>query len=693
MSKKDSCCDHEDPNHHEENEGHIHEDHGHGDECCTEDHNHKDECYDDHDGCCCESGILENIDQKSEKSNKPLILMGISAVLIAFGLVLTLFNQPHILFGFTTIEEPISLLIFLAVVIIIGRGIIKHGVKTFLKGEVKIELLVTIATVGAFLLGDGLEGASLMTLFYLAEYIEHFALDRSKRSLSKLVNLNPDIAILKKDGGEVEVNVNDLKVNDIVIIKPGDKIPIDGVIINGNTSINQASITGESLAVSKAEGDDVYSSTINEEGYIEIKVTKTSENTIFAKIINLIKESEEKKAKIDLFIDKFAKYYTPTVVLIAIFIAIIPPVVLKEPFLQWIYRGLVLLVISCPCGLVISTPVSMVSAITAGTRNGIIIKGGEYIEELARIKAILFDKTGTLTEGKLEINTITPHKIITKEKLIEIACSIEGKSKHPIAKAFNEYKQNNDINVKEVHNFESIAGKGLKGVINNETYYIGKKDLFDYNESLKEEINLIIANNTNIGKTSVIIGDKTQILGFISLSDKIRENAKTTISEIKSSGIKTIMLTGDNKSAADNVSKQIGLNSYYNDLLPEDKLNKVEELAIKYNDVAMVGDGVNDTPSLARANVGIAMGMGGADVAVETADIVLMHDNISKISTLLNIAKKTMNIVKENLIIVISIKSIIAILGVLGYISLLEAVILGDMGITLIVVGNALRIR
>jgi Cd2+/Zn2+-exporting ATPase len=686
-SCKDDSCKDDDCHEDSCKDGDCHED-SCKDDSCKYDDCHEDSCKDD--ACCCESSLLENIDQNEEKkSNKPLIIMGIGALLVALGVYLSTISQNPLTIGFATISQPIAITVFLIAVILVGHGIIRHGIKSLLKGEVKIELLITIATIGAFLLGDGLEGSSLMLLFYLAEYIESFALSRSKKSLSKLVSLNPDVATIKKDGKESEVNVNELKINDIVVVKPGDKIPIDGVIITGHTSVNQASITGESLAVNKKEGDEVYSSTINEEGYIEIKVTKTSGNTIFSKIIELIKKSEEKKAKIDLFIDKFAKYYTPLVVVIAILVATIPSLLFGQPLLEWVYKSLVLLVISCPCALAISTPVSMVSAITAGTKNGIIVKGGEYIEELSRIKAILFDKTGTLTEGKLEVSTIEPLKDISEEKLITIACSIEGKSKHPIAKAFSDYQGTNNVAVEKVTNFESIAGKGLKGVIDNETYYVGKKDLFDYNENLWGSLE----KNNDKGKTSVIIGNSTQILGFISLNDKIRDNGKKTISQLKSNNITTIMLTGDNDSTAEKVASKLGLDRYYSDLLPEDKLNMVEDLTKRYKDVVMVGDGVNDTPSLARANVGIAMGMGGADVAVETADIVLMHDDLSKISFLITMAKKTMNIVKENVTVAITVKSILAILGVLGHVTLLEAVIIGDMGITLLVVANALRIR
>lgn len=693
IKAQDDCCDQS----HEENDEQ--------DDCCSHDHENSN---DEHQGCACEQGILENIDSIEEKkSKKPLIILGIGIFIFVIGYFIS--TMSFNLFDLSTIsdlsininQDIISQIIYLIVVLIVGPRIIKHGITSLLNKEVKIELLITIATFGAFLLGDGGEGATLMILFFLAEYLETYALDRSKRSLSKLVKLSPDVATVKRKIGnsginnkfeEVEVNVKDLSIGDTVIVKPGDKIPIDGSIIKGITSVDQSSITGESLAVTKREGDEVYASTINEDGYIEIKVTKKSNETIFSKIIDLIKESEDKKAKIDLFIDKFARYYTPTVIVLAMLVAIIPTLIFKQPLNEWVYRALVLLVISCPCAIAISTPVSIVSAITAGTKNGIIIKGGEYIEALADIKAVMFDKTGTLTEGKLEISNINTLNNFKEKDMIEIACSLENQSKHPIAKAFNEYQKNNNIKSLKVENFKSIAGKGLKGEINQQTFYVGKKELFDYNENLKNDINNLNLESQNIGKTSVIIGNENEILGFINLNDKIREDGPKTIEKLKDKSIETIMLTGDNSATAKNVAKKLGLDNYYPNLLPEDKVNIVEELGKEYENIAMVGDGVNDTPSLARANVGIAMGMGGADVAVETADIVLMQDNISKVNYLIDIAKKTMGIIKQNIAIPLIVKSILAILGVIGYVSLWEAVLIGDMGLTLLVVANALRI-
>lgn len=653
--------------------------HEHEDEDCCE-HNHKHEHHDDdcceHDhgpGCACEADLLENIDKEvdAKQSKKPIGIFAIGIILLAFGYALELFN---------IVNPIVSQIIFLIAAIYVGRNIILEGIEHLFEGKVKIELLITIATFGAFLLQSGEEGAMLMILFYLGEYLEHYSLNKSKSSLIELVKLTPDTAMVKHDMHEHEKAVSDIEIGDIVVVRPGDKIPVDGIIIEGTTSVNQASITGESLAVSKSIGDEVYASTINEEGYIEIEVNKDNDDTIFAKIIELIKNSEQNKAHIDIFIDKFAEYYTPIVVILAILVAVLPPILYGASITDWTYRALTLLVISCPCALVISTPVSIVSAITKGTKNGIIIKGGEYVEELSRIKEVLFDKTGTLTEGKLEINEVKSFEEHTKEELLKIACSIEAKSKHPIAHTFVQYKKDHNIELEEVTDFESIAGKGLKGNIKDTTYFVGKKSLF------KQDITI----NNNGMNTTVIIGTENEIYGLITLKDKIRDETPSTIANLNAKGIKTTMITGDNQATAKLVADEIGLTDFHADLLPQDKVKIVFDAVSKQKDVAMVGDGVNDTPSLARANVGIAMGLEGADVAIETADIVLLEDKLSKINLLVDLAKKTMSKIKFNVAFCLIVKVILMILGIAGYISLWEAVLIGDMGITLLVVGNSL---
>jgi Cd2+/Zn2+-exporting ATPase len=685
-----TCCE---PSHSHKNEpcsepSHNHTKKTHENETCSDpshnhtEHNHKHEscCDSEHDeehlGCACESGILENIEVEKERSKKPFIILAIGAILFALGIYVSSLENMNLISG-----EILGQIIFLIAVVFVGHGIIKHGLKSLLKKEVKIDFLITIATIGTFFLGEGAEGAALILLFYLAEYLEHYALDRSKRSLVNLIKLTPDTGVIKRNEKEIEIKVDEIEIGDIVVVKPGDKIPIDGKIIKGYTSVNQSSITGESIPVNKKVGDEVYGSTINEEGYIELEVSKNSKDSVFSKIISLIKESEEKKAKIDIFIDRFAAVYTPIVIVLAILVAILPALFFGESLTEWTYRALVLLVISCPCALAISTPVSMVSAITAGTKNGIIIKGGEYIEELSKVKAILFDKTGTLTEGNLEISNITPIENHTKKEIIEIACSLEAKSKHPIAKTFNEYSRENNIEIKEVDNFNSIAGKGLVGEIDGVQYYIGKESLFE---------DILENNNSEEGR--VIVGDKNNIYGYINLKDKIREDSEETISKLKENNIQTIMITGDSEKIASDVSDKIGVNNYYGDLLPEDKVNIVRDTIDKYKNVAMIGDGVNDTPSLVIANVGIAMGLEGADVAVESADIILLEDKISKLVYLIDLSKKTLEVIKQNVVVCILIKGLLAVLGVIGLISLWEAVLIGDMGLTILVVANALRI-
>lgn len=591
------------------------------------------------------------------------------------------------------ISQLISIIFFILVILIMGFDIIKYGLSELLEYEVKIEFLVTISTIGACLLGNFAEGAVLMLLFFIAEYLEDFALDQSKKSMVDLVKLRPDIAYVKRDGHEIEVKVEDLSIGDIVVVKPGDKVPIDGVVIKGSSSINQASITGESFPVDKYVGDEVYSSTINQDGYFEFKVTKTSDETIFSKIIELIKESEDKKAKIDLFIDKFAKYYTPTIIILAILVAIIPSLIFGLSFEEWVYKSLVLLVISCPCALAISTPVSMVSAITAGTKNGIIIKGGEYIEELSKVKTISFDKTGTLTEGNLVIEDIKTFNGVSEENLMKIVCSIENKSNHPISKPFKDYVIENNISIIEFDEFNSINGLGLEGSIDGVNYLVGKKELIgvDVIDSYLDS-HLNSSLDSPLSNTHVFIVRENDLIGFISLSDKIRSNSKATISNLSKKNIKTFMLTGDNDDNAFKVSNAIGIDKYYSNLMPKDKVQKVQELVKEYGSLAMVGDGVNDSPSLAQANVGIAMGLDGADIAIETADIILTNDDISKVDYLIDLSKKTMAVVKQNISVSLLVKSSLAILAVIGFLSLGEAIIFGDVGLTLIVVLNALRI-
>lgn len=682
--------------HHQHNIKHNHDSH---DDCCSvgeHDYDSHDDCCSDehhhhhnhsHSGgcaCCNGEGILSDIDKEEETSKRPYYTIAFGIIIFILAYFIGEFNFNY---GLIT-SHNLSIVLYVLLVVVVGFDTIKEGIEGIFNLQVKIEFLMTIAVIGAFALNSCAEGALLILLYYISEFLEDLSIDKSKKSISNLVRLSPDTATVLKDGNEEEIEVDKLNIGDIVVVKPGDKIPIDGIIKKGSTSVNQASITGESLAVSKNIGDEVFSSTINEEGYIEVEVSKTADNTVFAKIVELIKDSEEKKAHIDIFVDKFAKYYTPIVVVLAILVATIPTLIFAQPFSTWVYRALCLLVISCPCAVAISTPVSMVSAITAGTNNGIIIKGGEYVEELSNIKAIMFDKTGTLTEGKLKIDNIVPTDGKNREDILKIACSIEAKSSHPIAKTFMECADKNKYELYEVDNFKNIPGKGLTGLINNESYYVGNKELFNYNEDLKSDINDLKPEE---GKTLIIIGNSREILGYITLNDKIRDDTPSTLKYLNENNIETMMITGDNEKTAKTVSDSIGINKYYANLLPDDKVNIVRDVASEYKNIAMVGDGVNDAPSLAMSNVGIAMGM-GSDVAIETGDIVLLNDNISKLSYLVGLAKKTMNVVKTNISVAVAVKAILAVVAILGFIALWEAITIGDVGLTLVVVANALRL-
>lgn len=627
--------------------------------------------------CGCEEDLLEEKEQLWDR--KPLLIISAAAIILSFAIYLD-FTQPPSIF---------TVLLFLTVIIISGYDIIKKGLVEILKGQFTMNFLMTIAVFGSFLIGSGAEGAVVIFLFYIALYLENYAGEKARRSITALINLVPETATIKKDGKNVLKHVYEVEIGDIIIVKPGDKIPLDGIIINGFSSINQAAITGESELVNKGVGDEIFAGTLNEEGYIEFEVTKHSEDTVLSKIVQIVKDSQKRRSNTETFIDKFAKYYTPAVIIVAALVAILPVLIFGLSLDTWIYRALVLLIISCPCAFLLSTPVAMVSGITAGTKKGVLIKGSRYVEEMQKIKVMVFDKTGTLTMGKLEVIDILPLEGYSKNNILSIAGSLESKSKHPLAMAVTNYIEESKVEIKNATNFKSITGKGLMGKIDENQYYIGKKDLFGDEYDFP---NQIIDKLEDKGKTVVLVGNDKSIMGIIGLRDKLRVKSESTISKLKNEGIKTVMLTGDNKRSAKTVSERIGMDEYFAELLPEDKVAVIEKFLIKHGAVAMVGDGINDAPALARSNVGIAMGAAGSDVAIETADIALMHDDISKINYLMDISRKTMAIVKQNITIALIIQLSLSIFAIIGFVTLWMAVTFGDMGLTLAVILNSLRI-
>jgi Cd2+/Zn2+-exporting ATPase len=552
-------------------------------------------------------------------------------------------------------------------------------------------MLVCIACVASFIIGHPEEGAAVTFLYYIAEFLEDLAEYRAGRSIKSLVEIAPDTARVKVGDKEEIRNVDEVNIDDIVIVKPGDKIPLDGEVITGSSSVNQASITGESVPVLKEIGDNVFSGTVNEDGYLEIRVTTEAKDSVISKIVTLVKRSQLHRSETESLVERVAKYYTPIMMVAAICVALIPPLVWGQNLVDWIYKALSLLVISCPCAFLISTPVGMVSAITSATRNGVLIKGSTYVEEMRNVKAVIFDKTGTLTEGKLKLSDVEVlDEHYTKEDIVKIAASMEYQSSHPIAQVIVDYADENSIIFDIVREFRNVPGKGIVANINGEQFYAANESLIEGSafDISREDIHKYSAE----GKTLIFVGNAQKVLGIITVSDKIRDNASEVVSELKDQGVQTIMLTGDNKIAAKSVASEIGIDYVYSNLMPEDKLNILDTIRNKFGDVAMVGDGINDAPALARSNIGIAMGAAGSDVAIETADIALMQDDISKLPYLFALSRKTMGIIKQNISIAILVKLLCVILAIMGVITLMMSVGFGDLGLTIFVILNAFRI-
>ena len=662
-----NCSDCDDDHDHDHAHNHDHEhnhDHGH-------DHGH------DHNG-----------DEELLAEGKPLIYNRPIQIILASGIC---FALGHILELFA-VDSTVVTVVFMACALIAGYEIAIIAYKSLVKKHtIGPAMLVCIACVASFIIGHPEEGAAVTFLYFIAEFLEDYTEFKAKRSIKSLVEIAPETARVKVGDGEKVMKVDDVNIGDIVIVKPGDKVPLDGNIISGSSSINQASITGESVPVSKEVGDDVFSGTVNEEGYFEMVVSKESKDSVISKIVTLVKRSQLNRSETESLVEKVAKYYTPIMMVAAVLVAAIPPLLFGLSLTDWIYKALSLLVISCPCAFLISTPVGMVSAITSATRNGVLIKGSTYVEEMRSIKAVILDKTGTLTEGKLVLSDveILDEKYSEKE-ILEIAASLEHNSSHPISQAIVNYASSNDIDFEEIDEFRNVPGKGIVGNINGRQYYAANESLIEGStfDISQEQINEYSAE----GKTVVCIGNEEKVLAIITVSDKIRQNAENVISDLNKQGIQTIMLTGDNKIAAKRVADKIGIKYVYSNLLPEDKLNLLDTIRNKFGDVAMVGDGINDAPALARANIGIAMGAAGSDVAIETADIALMQDDISKLPYLFSLSNKTMGIIKQNITLAIVIKLLCVVLAILGIITLMMSVGFGDLGLTLLVILNSFRI-
>ena len=599
----------------------------------------------------------------------------ISAILFVLALVITFSN------------EWINNGLFIISYLVVGFEILKKAVRNIFRGKVFDEnFLMAVATIGAFAIGEFPEAVAVMLFYQVGELFQSYAVDKSRKSIASLMDIRPDYANIEKDGKIEKVDPDEVKIGDIIIVKTGEKIPLDGVIIEGRSSLDTMALTGESVPRVVKTEDEVLSGCINKDGLLKIRVTKEFGESTVSKILDLVENASSKKSKSENFITKFAKYYTPTVVIIAVLLAFIPPIILKDfnTFSVWLYRALSFLVVSCPCALVISIPLSFFGGIGGASKMGILIKGSNYLEALANTEIVVFDKTGTLTEGIFEVQDIYAEGI-EKDELLRIVAHAENYSNHPIAKSVKK-AYNKEIDEKIIKNPQELSGKGIWAKID-------EKDILVGNEKLMLEEKIDFKKCDEVGTILYVAIDKKYV-GYVLIADKIKQDSPKTIRELKAMNIKeTVMLTGDKKEVGEYVAKKLNMDKVYTELLPDGKVEKVEELLKQKSEngkLVFVGDGINDAPVLTISDIGVAMGGLGSDAAIEAADIVIMTDETSKISKAINLSKKTMRIVRENIIFAIFVKIAVLVLTAFGASTMWEAVF-ADVGVSVIAIINALR--
>ncbi len=582
---------------------------------------------------------------------------------------------------------------YAASILIGGYALFYKGLKNLSKLNFDMKTLMTIAVIGAALIGQWSEGATVVILFAISEVLERYSMDKARQSIESLMDIAPKEALIRRGNEEWMIPVADIQVGDIMVVKPGQKLAMDGAIIKGESTVNQAAITGESVPVMKAIDDEVFAGTLNEEGLLEVKVTKRVEDTTLAKIIHLVEEAQAERAPSQAFVDKFAKYYTPAIVILAFLIAVIPPLFFGASWSDWVYQGLAVLVVGCPCALVISTPVAVVTAIGNAAKHGVLIKGGIHLEAAGALKVIAFDKTGTLTKGIPAVTDIDSFGG-NENDLLKLTAAIEKFSQHPLASAIIAKANDNGLNFDDVviEDFQSMTGKGVKAKINDTLYYVGNPTLFEaLHQTVDSQVKAKVTYMQTEGKTVMLVGTTEDILLLIAVADEVRDSSKEVVQKLATLGIETVMLTGDNQRTAAAIGKQVGVSTIEADLLPEDKLHFIKQLRDKQQHVAMVGDGVNDAPALAASTVGVAMGGAGTDTALETADIALMSDDLRKLPYTVHLSRKALKIIKQNITFSLVIKVIALLLVIPGWLTLWIA-IFADMGATLIVTLNSLRL-
>ncbi len=608
----------------------------------------------------------------------------ISAIMFLIAILIEKIN-------FMNIDENtlsiIQIILYVLSYLIVGFDVVKKAVINIFHGEFFDEnLLMSIATIGAFAIKEFPEAVAVMLFYQVGEYFQSYAVKKSRKSIASLMDIRPDYANLKIDGKIEKKSPEEIKIGDTIVIKPGEKVPLDGKVLDGNSMLDTAALTGESIPREVKADDNILSGCINLNGVLEIKVEKEFGESTVSKILDLVENASNKKAKTENFITKFSKYYTPIVVFLALIIAFIPPIITKTNMLDWVYRALTFLVVSCPCALVISVPLSFFSGIGAASKKGILVKGSNYLELLSKTEIAVFDKTGTLTKGVFDVQKIINRNGIDRNELLELAAYCESYSNHPISISIQK-AYGKEIDKKRIVDSKEIAGKGIISKIDGKQVACG-------NMKLMKDLSLENIDQINEMGTVVYVAIDKQYAGYILISDKIKEDSKKAIQDLKKAGVrKTVMLTGDNKDVAEKVNQELNLDIVYSELLPVDKVNKVEELLKNKNEeakLAFIGDGINDAPVLARADIGIAMGGLGSDAAIEAADIVIMTDEPSKIATAMKISRKTLKIVYQNISFALIVKIGVLILSAFGLTSMWAAVF-ADVGVTVLAVLNSFR--
>lgn len=625
-----------------------------------------------------ENGEKTSASTSELAENKWTIIKAVSAILLlAAGLIFEekLHNTP---FHFA------EYLLFVPAYLIVGWNVLALAVKNIIRGRVFNEhFLMTVATLGAFAIDKMPEAVAVMLFYVVGELFQDIAVHRSRRSIKSLLEIKPDYANLKLNGDIKKVSPEEVAVGDMIIVKPGEKVPLDGLVTEGSSFVDTSALTGESVPRKIKTNDEILAGMINQSGLITIKVTKLFGESSISKILEMVENATSRKAKTEKFITTFAKYYTPVVVFGAILIAVLPPLLITgATFSEWIFRALVVLVISCPCALVISIPLGYFGGVGGASRRGILVKGSNFLDALTQVKTVVFDKTGTLTKGEFKVSGISPSNDFDEKTILEYAAYAEYNSNHPIAKSLLE-SYNRKFDISRIGKVEEISGHGVRAFIDNKEIFAGNDKLL-HKENIEHE-------KCNVAGTVVHVVIDKKYAGYIVISDSLKDDAIEAIEQLNKKGLNTVMLTGDNEHAAGAVAAKLNIGEYYAGLLPENKVEHIERLLGKNGKVAFVGDGINDAPVLARADVGIAMGALGSDAAIETADVVLMTDSPSKVAEAIEVAKRTRTIVWQNIIFALGVKSVFIVLGIFGVANMWEAVF-GDMGVALIAILNATRV-